>query len=157
MKLAPRKCTAFQIFKTRDTWYMAESQIKLNNGRVIPTADAIKRIPYLGTEILPWKGLDTNNIETEFRTILTRMKLLALKPMQKITLLTAHTLPNYLYKLSIIVPTISLLRKLDLELRLAVKDILHLPQSTARGLLYCSMQDGGLAIPKLEVLITSTN
>jgi hypothetical protein len=157
MKLAPEKCIVFQIVKTRDTWYMTDPQIKLNNGGIIPTADAIKRIPYLGTEILPWMGLNTNNIETEFCTMLIRIKRLALKPTQKITLLTTHTIPHYLYKLSIIVPTISLLRRLDLELCGAVKDILHLPQSIANGLLYCSKQDGGLTIPKLEVLITSTS
>jgi len=155
MQLAPEKCIAFQIVKTGDTWYIKEPKLKLNNGRVIPTADATTRIPYLGTEILPWKGLDNSNIEADFHVMLTRLKGLALKPMQKIALLNSHIVLHYLYKLSINVPTITLIRKLDLELCVAVKDI-HLPHSTASGLLYCSKQDGGLAVPKLETLITST-
>jgi hypothetical protein len=59
MKLSPGKCTAFQIISTKDSWYMIEPKLTLNSGESIPPAHAAKRITYLGTEILPWKGLDT--------------------------------------------------------------------------------------------------
>jgi hypothetical protein len=50
-----------------------------------------------------------------------------------------------------------MLRWLDRELRTVIKDILHLPQSTANDLLYFSKKDGGLAIAKFEVLIISSS
>jgi hypothetical protein len=36
------------------------------------------------------------------------------------------------------------------------KVVLHLPMSTPKGLLYCSKRDGGLGIPKLETIVTSS-
>lgn len=35
-----------------------------------------------------------------------------------------------------------------------MKRIYHLPQATANGLLYCRTRDGGLAIPKLETIVS---
>jgi hypothetical protein len=37
-----------------------------------------------------------------------------------------------------------------------VKVVFHLYMSTPDGLLYCSKRDGGLGIPKLEALATSS-
>jgi hypothetical protein len=44
---------------------------------------------------------------------------------------------------------------MDSLIRVHVKDILRLPSSTPNGLLYCGKRDGGLGVPKLEVLVTS--
>jgi hypothetical protein len=115
---------------------MAEPHLTLHNGQNIPPAHAAKRITYLGTEILPWRGLDNNNTEEEFHTTLIRTKRLALKPAQKITLISTYNVPHFLHILSVIIPTISMLKRLDRELRTVINDILHLPQSTANGLLY---------------------
>jgi hypothetical protein len=45
---------------------------------------------------------------------------------------------------------------MDSLIRVHVQDILHLPASTPNSLLYCGKRDGGLDVPKLEVLATST-
>jgi hypothetical protein len=50
----------------------------------------------------------------------------------------------------------SIVRSMDSLIRTHVKDFLHLPASTPNGLLYASKRDGGLGIPKLEMLSTST-
>jgi hypothetical protein len=74
MKLPPRKCMAFHIISTKDSWYMSEATLTLKSGECIPTAHAARKIKYLGAEIWPWKGLDSGNIEDEFHTILTNIK-----------------------------------------------------------------------------------
>jgi hypothetical protein len=45
---------------------------------------------------------------------------------------------------------------MDSLIRVHVKDVLHLPASILNGLIYCSKRDGGLGVPKLEVLSVST-
>ncbi|XP_074026465.1 uncharacterized protein [Leptinotarsa decemlineata] len=45
---------------------------------------------------------------------------------------------------------------MDQELRVVIKSTLHLPNSTTNGLLYVSKKDGGLRIPRLERLLSST-
>jgi hypothetical protein len=45
---------------------------------------------------------------------------------------------------------------MDSLIRVHVKDVLHLPASTPNGLIYCGKRDGGLGVPKLEVLSVST-
>jgi hypothetical protein len=45
---------------------------------------------------------------------------------------------------------------MDFLIRVNVKDILRLPSRTPNGLLYCGKRDGGLGLPILEVLVTST-
>ncbi|KAG5874116.1 hypothetical protein JTB14_015036 [Gonioctena quinquepunctata] len=44
---------------------------------------------------------------------------------------------------------------LDQKLRAVIREILHLPQATTNGILYCGKKDGGLGIPRLEWLLTS--
>lgn len=46
---------------------------------------------------------------------------------------------------------------MDSLIRVQVKDILYLPACTPNGLIYCCKRDGGLGIPKLETLATSTD
>jgi len=104
---------------------MSEPILKLNSGECIPPAHAAKKITYLGVEILPWKGIDSGNTEDEFRTTLVNIKRLALKPYQKVTLISTYTVPHFLNRLSATTPTISILRCLDQELRPTIKEILH--------------------------------
>jgi hypothetical protein len=131
--------------------------MELKSGEYIPPARADCKLIYLGTEILPWKGIDINSLEEEFLVALMRTKRLALKPHQKTALISAYLVPHFLNRLSMAVPPISILRRLDQELRVLIKDIFHLPQSTANGLLCCGKRDGGLGIRTLESLIVSTS
>ena len=45
---------------------------------------------------------------------------------------------------------------MDSLIRTHVKVIIHLPASTPNGLVYCCKRYGGLGIPKLKTLATST-
>ena len=85
-----------------------------------------------------------------------RVRRAQLKPHQKLTLISTHILPHFLHKLVLATPPITTIRSMDQLTRSTIKSILHLPASTPNGLLYCSKRDGGLGIPKLEILTSST-
>ncbi|GJQ68522.1 hypothetical protein Trydic_g17092 [Trypoxylus dichotomus] len=157
MTISAPKCACFRIAPTKDSWYLADPGIKLSCGAAIPYADAETKLNYLGMQISPWAGISSDNIKTELLATLQRVKKLALKPYQKVNLISTYLVPHYLYQLVMAVPPMTLLRCLDQELRVVIKDIYHLPQSTANGLIYCGKRDGGLGFPKLEVItVTST-
>lgn len=48
------------------------------------------------------------------------------------------------------------LKDLDRDIRVAIKEYLHLPLSTADGLLYSRKRNGGLGFPRLESLVIAT-
>jgi hypothetical protein len=90
------------------------------------------------------------------RLSLQRLRSAPLKPHQNLNLLTTYILPHFLYTTILAIPPITNIRDLDSLIRTHVKDILHLPACTPNGLIYCSKRDGGLGIPKLETLATTT-
>jgi hypothetical protein len=92
----------------------------------------------------------------EFGGALFRASRLSLKPHQKVELISRYLVPHYLYRLVVAIPPVKLIRQLDQELRGVIKRICHLPQSTADGLLYCGMKDGGLGILKLETIAVTS-
>jgi hypothetical protein len=50
-------------------------------------------------------------------------------------------------------PALKALRAIDQEVRVALKEFMHLPQSISNGIIYCRKGDGGLGFPKLEELV----
>jgi hypothetical protein len=125
------------------------------DGDKIPYANASTYIRYLGGVISPWKGLVAERLEEDFRTTLQRVKRLALKPHQKARLISNYLIPQYIYTLVLALTPVTTMKRLDQELRRAVKNIFHLPQWTANGLIYARKADGGLGIPKLDTIVMS--
>jgi hypothetical protein len=157
MKISAAKCAAFQIVPTKDAWYIENPSLATNAGDQIPHANANTCIRYLGGKISPWKGLTVEGLEADFEATLQRVERLALKPHQKAQLISAHIIPNVQYQLVLAVAPTATVRRMDSTLRRVVKNIFHLPQCTANGLIYCKRRDGGLGIPKLETRITSSS
>jgi hypothetical protein len=79
-----------------------------------------------------------------------------LEPHQKLFLTNSNIIPHFLHKTVLATPSITTIRAMDQAVRNHTKGILHLPMSTPNGLLYCSKRDGGLGIPQLEVLASTT-
>jgi hypothetical protein len=156
MRIAAEKCASFEIRTTKDSWYIANPDLVLENGERIPSSAADSSLCYLGGHISPWCGLQYKDLVAELATTLERCRSAHLKPHQKLALTTSHFLPHFLHKTVMATPPISTIRAMDQTIRNHTKVILHLPQSTPNGLLYCSKRDGGLGIPKLETLATST-
>lgn len=57
--------------------------------------------------------------------------------------------------MTMIAPYKTALQRLDGIIRIAIKEILHLPLSVSDGLLYCSRRDGGFGVQELEVIVVS--
>jgi hypothetical protein len=147
MMISAPKCAAFQIIPTRDTWYIADPSLTTSTGDQIPHANADTCIRYLGGKISPWKGLTVEGLEADFEATLQRVERLALKPHQKAQLISVHLIPHVIYKLVLAVAPAATVRRMDGELRRVVKNIFHLPQCTANGLLYCKRRDGDWESP----------
>lgn len=156
MTLSAPKSACFRIVPTKDSWYLADPDMKLSSGEVIPYAHAETKLSYLGMRISPWAGITLQSIKERLCSTLQRIKKLALKPYQKVDLISTYLVPHYLYQLVVAVPPVTLLRCLDQELRVVIRDIYHLQQSTANGLIYCGKRDGGLGFPKLEVITVAS-
>lgn len=152
MSLSASKCSTFQIITTKDSWYIKEPNICINDHK-IPAVDPEEIFTYLGAKFGPWKGLHKGQVVPDVVTALRRLRTLSLKPYQKIELFTAYILPHFIYSLLISPPSEATLKLLDSEIRQHVKEILHLVPSTATGFFYSPRNSGGLGIPRLEHVI----
>jgi hypothetical protein len=156
MSIAANKCASFQIVKTKDSWHVADTRLLLLSGEQISSSTADTALRYLGGHISPWLGLDHKNVINLLRQTLHRLRGASLKPHQTLNLLTTYLIPHFLHTAVLATPPITTVRDMDSLIRVHVKDVLHLPASSLNGLIYCSKRDGGLGIPKLEVLSVST-
>jgi hypothetical protein len=154
MKISAPKSTSFQIASTKDPWYVTDPGLTLRNGKRIPAAASA--FTYLGVRIPPWADVKLEGLREEFGGALFRASHLSLKPHQKVELISSYLVPHYLYRLVVVIPPTTLIRQLDQELRGVIKRICHLPQSTADGLIYCGMRNGGLGILKLETIAVTS-
>jgi hypothetical protein len=156
MKISAEKCTAFRICTRQDSWFLEDPTLQTNDGTKIPYAGADTTLRYLGGKISPWKGLVAEGVEEDFRTTLKRVETTALKPHQKINLISAYIVPQFIYTLVLALVPVTTVRRLDQELRRSIKSILHLPQCTTNGMVYAKKSDGGLGVPKLETTVVSS-
>ena len=156
MKIAASKCRTFRVIRTKDSWYLADPGLSLDSGEVIPVAGAGAHLVYLGCKVSPWAGVTIEGLRASLASTMSRVQRLKLKPHQKVDLISTYLIPHYLYQLAIVMPSIAQIKLMDQELRVVLKNILHLPQATTNALLYCGKRDGGLGIPRLEWHATSS-
>ena len=151
MKVSAEKCTTFEIKHQNKTWFPGNPQLTLGQQR-IPYADPEAAIKYLGTNFNPWRGLckaSTKEIIDAARTV----KQLKLKPHQKINLIRTYLLPRYIHKLVANPPPLGTLDLIDKELKIIIKEILHLHPSTMDGLVYTDKSHGGLGIQRVANIV----
>ena len=152
MSLSVSKCATFQIVYRNKTWYMKDPQIKIQN-KTITNVEPEEALIYLGTKIHPWSNLIKGNEVPSVARIIRNVMRLYLKPHQKIELIQAYILPHFIYSLTSNAPSKGTLKMLDSEIRQCVKEILHLPSSTASGFFYTPKKDGGLGFIKFQNLV----
>jgi Reverse transcriptase (RNA-dependent DNA polymerase) len=152
MGLALTKCFAFQIEPTKDSWYLKDPNIG-SRGVKVPTVEAGECLSYLGVKFSLWEGITFGASRKNFTEMIKRVKKLALKPAQKLTLLQTYLVPHYLHELILAELRQTPLREMDNELRVAVRDIMHLPNGIATGVFYCKRRDGGLGLLRLEQIV----
>lgn len=152
MGIAASKSFAFQIKHSHGSWSLVDPGME-RLGERIPQVKANDQLTYLGVKFSPWSGISLGDARAELSGSLARLKAVRLKPDQKLQLLRKYIIPHYLHQLVIAVPAISVLRGIDQELRVAVKEYFHLPMSTANGLIHCRNADGGLGVQRLAELV----
>lgn len=59
-----------------------------------------------------------------------------MKPYQKIHLIATYLVPHVLYQMTLAMIPATSLKEIDRNLRVSIKDVYHLRQSTANGLIY---------------------
>lgn len=152
MTIAASKSCAYHIVPTKDSWRLVDPGVE-RTGDKIPACTPECALTYLGCSYSIWSGFNLNAIKEHLTRVIARVKTLKLKPMQKVNLLQTYLVPHYLHQLVMATPSRTLLTDIDQELRVAVKQILHLPQSICNGVVYCGRKDGGLGFPKLQELV----
>jgi hypothetical protein len=152
MKISGEKCFTFQVVPKKDTGFLKNPEIKLDNFK-ISFAEPVEAFKYLGAKMGPWKGMHEGIIIPELMTIVKRVRKLPLKPCQKIELLTNYIFPRYIYSMMINPSCEGVLKTLDNEIRQEIKGILYLVSSTATGFFYAPKVNGGLGLPRFEYII----
>ena len=133
MKVSAEKCTTFEIKHQYKTWFLENPQLTLGQQRIL-YADPEAAIKYLGTNFNPWRGLCKASIK-EIIDVARTVKQLKLKPHQKINLIRTYLLPRYNNKLVANPLPLGNLDLIDKELKIIIKEILHLLPSTTDGLI----------------------
>jgi len=149
MSLSPEKCLALWMKVHKRSWICGEPGLRIRDSR-LATIPASGQFTYLGMVFNPRSGMDNSDVLRKFEACLPRVGRLALKPRQKLCLVTRYLLPRYLYRLTLDPPSKTRLAGVDRVLRGWVKRTLHLVESTPNGLVYAKKRDGGLGVPKLE-------
>jgi hypothetical protein len=153
MNTSREKSQTFQIVTKKDTWFVKDSEIKIEDN-YIPAVDPDEAFEYLDAKMGPWRGIHCGVIVPEIlRYVVRRVRKLSLKPCQKIELITKYIFPRYIYHLLISPPSDNVLKLLDSEVRQEIKAIPNLMPSTATGFFYAPKVCGGLGIPRFEHII----
>ena len=82
MHIAAEKCASFEIRPMKDSWYIANLDLRLTNGDEITYSAAGSSIRYLGGHVSPWSGLHYKDIVDELASTLERCRSAQLKPQQ---------------------------------------------------------------------------
>jgi hypothetical protein len=152
IKISREKSLTFQVVTKKDTWFVKNSTIRLNNDN-IPAVDPDEAFRYLDAKMGPWKGVHCGVIVPEILSVVRKVRKLSLKPCQKLELVVNYIFPSCLYNLLISPPSDSVLKLLDSEVRQEIKAIFHLMSSTVTGFFYAPKSYGGLGVPNFEHII----
>jgi hypothetical protein len=156
MDIATSKCATLRIITTKDSCHLTDTKLRLSTGESIPSSAADTTLRYLEGYISLWFGLHHKDLLTKLQQTLDRLKKTYLKPHQKLSLLSTYLINHFLHFTVLAITLVSTVRNTDSMIRNHATGILHLPLSTPKGFMHSSKRDGGLGIPKLETLMTST-
>lgn len=107
----------------------------------------------MGASVTPWKGLVEGFELDTFQEIIDRVKILPIKPLQKISLLRTYLLPTFTYGLIMRPPSKEILKNIDSVIRSGVKKILHLHETTSSSFIYTPTKEGGLGLLETQPMV----
>ncbi|KAF4803297.1 hypothetical protein TURU_017292 [Turdus rufiventris] len=150
-----KKCHGFCIKPTKDLYTINDCPPWIINGSPLNMIDPGKSEKYLGIQIDPWTGCADPGISEKLEKWLHRIGTTPLKPLQKVEILRTYTIPRIIYLSDHTEVRSGSLDSLDLKIRSAVKEWLHLPTCTCDAIIYSRHQDSGLGIIRLSALVPS--
>jgi hypothetical protein len=152
MTLNPLKSSSFLITSKRNTWIVRDPGLSIGE-TMVPGARPSSVLKYLGVNYTLSKGLEGGALIDKLVQAASRVRSLALKPLQKVKLIVERIIPKFMYGLILSNPKVTRLQMADQMVRSVIKDILHLHPSTTDHVLYTRKRDGGMGIPRLAKLV----
>ncbi|KAK9535979.1 hypothetical protein VZT92_005804 [Zoarces viviparus] len=149
MKVQPKKCHGFLIASRGKSFQVNNCPAWNICGSPIHMAGPSKSIKYLGIQVSPWKGLLMQDPTLLLEKWIGAIDKTPLDPVDKVALLMNYALSRLAYAANHCMARTTVLARLDVQVRLAVKKWLHLPMCTTDGLIYSRTVDGGLGFPRL--------
>lgn len=149
LKINPRKSTALtaMVVPQKKRLYIVTTSKFFVEGEAVRQIGPVDHYKYLGHAYGAF-GIIPADI-ADLKIMLERLQKAALQPLQKLTLLKQFVIPKILYKIQAVNIFKTTLDTIDHLIRAAVKRFLRLPHSTANGMLYASIRNGGLGLQKL--------
>lgn len=152
LELNPSKCNSLSLIglgKAKKTKVLSESSFKLY-GDYIPALNVEQSTRYLG---VTFNSRGRPSAHITFNDLIKKLKSSPLKPQQKIYILRQHIIPKLLHPVVLSDISLGKLKTLDLELRRAVRQILHLPKDLPNSFVHLGSRDGGLDVPSMALMV----
>lgn len=118
-------------------------------GRTLRTLGRGEEIKYLGIKFTP-EGRSRFTPQSVICPSLEKLTQAPLKPQQRLFALRFGLIPRVYYHLALGDVTISALKKVDVQVRQAVRKWLNLPHDVPTAYFHAEVKDGGLGIPSLR-------
>lgn len=122
------------------------------NGFPIPALRRTDEWRYLGVPFTAEGRLLSNPME-KLRKDLDKLSTAPLKPQQRLFALRTAVLPGLYHLLVLGLTNISVLNKLDVAIRTAIRKWLDLPHDVPKAYFHADVKDGGLSFPSLRWVI----
>lgn len=140
------KCHGFYIKPTRDSYTISGCPAWKINDASLSMIHPGESEKYLGMWIDPWTGFADSSLSKKLSDWLQQIGDAPLKPLQKMDILRSYTIQTAIYLADHTKVKSGFLKSLDLTIRNAIKEWLHLPPYTCDAILYWSFRDGGLGL-----------
>ncbi|VDK41074.1 unnamed protein product, partial [Dibothriocephalus latus] len=153
MVLNPTKCVAFYVeaLGKEKTSCLRQCDVTIE-GSALRSLGPTDTFRYLGVPF-SYRGKLVVRHHSVLHDMLTEITKAPLKPQQRMTLLKRHCVPKLLHELVLGAVHRATLKRLDVQLRQAVRRWLKLPTDTPVSFLHAAVRNGGLGVPCLSVLM----
>jgi hypothetical protein len=152
LELAPAKCAAFSLVpsgKVKKMKVLSDPQFAAG-GCAVPQLGVLQTMRYLGVWFADAGPVDR---EVELLPLLDRITRAPLKPQQRLKILKTFLIPRFIHVLVLGRTSCGLLRKLDRQIRAAVRRWLRLPDDIPKAFFHSPIARGGLGISSYETTI----
>nr|VZI51360.1 unnamed protein product [Spirometra erinaceieuropaei] len=153
MVLNPAKCLTFyvQALGKAKSSCLSPCSVCIG-GEPLRVSGPTESFTYLGVPFT-YRGKQPIRHRPLLHEMLTEISQAPLKPHQRITLLKRHCVPKLMHDLVLGSVYRQTLKRLDVQIRQAVKTWLRLPADTPTAFFYARLTDGGIGLPCLSTSI----